>query len=358
MPMTEVRRHRPVPPIFPLLLLAMAWAVAPAGSARGQGPPAEAEIRYAEAPAPGAQIVLELNPPAEPGTTHHWAQIEGPPVAIADPASPRLRVTVPEGAAQLAFRLVLRNAQGERSVRLVVPVRTAAPPADPNLPHADAGDDQIALVGRRITLDGSRSGPAGVGYRWIQLSGPKAAQTREENGYFSFVPAATGIYRFALIVGAGTALSQPDEVEVTVGQPPSRNPAEAESAAPAQAPSTSGAGTLEAVYGRVALDQVAGVLDSVADRCPLYTSFSDLTSELGRRLDAILPADPQSRQVWTKGIFEPLTQRTTLEMLPAGLDLRLLQGHQQALTAPQQDRLQAVFRTYARTLRARPSPAR
>src|SRR5689334_8887454 len=67
--------------------------------------------------------------------------------------------------------------------RDAAPQRPAAPPAGTSsmrpagatmrllatLPRADAGDDLIGLVGRRVTLNGRSSTPAGrIGFRWIQ----------------------------------------------------------------------------------------------------------------------------------------------------------------------------------------------
>jgi len=82
------------------------------------------------------------------------------------------------------------------------PEPTSVPtPAPAPVLRADAGDDQIGLVGRQITLNGGRSGPRGaIGYRWIQLSGPEPTARGQDGYIFTFTPRAAGIYRFALLV--------------------------------------------------------------------------------------------------------------------------------------------------------------
>ena len=90
---------------------------------------------------------------------------------------------------------------------------------------SDAGDDQIGLVGRRITLNGSRSRPQNrVEFRWMHLSGPAIAENRQEGPYFSFVPTSPGVYRFALLVAFESKVSMPSVVSVEVGQRPGRPP--------------------------------------------------------------------------------------------------------------------------------------
>ena len=85
-------------------------------------------------------------------------------------------------------------------------------------PRADAGDDQVGLIGREITLNGMRSEPRGqLAYRWIQTGGPTVRLKIEDSYVYSFVPTVPGHYRFALVVAANGEISEPDEVSVTVG---------------------------------------------------------------------------------------------------------------------------------------------
>ena len=100
------------------------------------------------------------------------------------------------------------------------------------LPQADAGDDQIVLVGRRITLNGSCRTPAdAVAYRWFQVDGPKVEQSSQDRSYYSFTPSTPGVYVFGLVVATcdpvtGPTISEPDDVVVTVAQMPPSNAGE------------------------------------------------------------------------------------------------------------------------------------
>jgi hypothetical protein len=106
------------------------------------------------------------------------------------------------------------------------------------------------------------------------------------------------------------------------------------------------------IQGRMLSEQVADVFKAISDRVSLYPSFDYLTSELSRNLDAIIPRDPQSRLIWTQGIFIPLSRTLELELLAAGLDLRWPEAHQRTLTEKQKERLQRVFLTFAQEFRS------
>ncbi|AMV40838.1 hypothetical protein [Planctomyces sp. SH-PL62] len=234
---------------------------------------------------------------------------------------------------------------------------TAKPTATATTPlRADAGDDQIGLVGRRITVNGGRSTPRGeLAYRWIPLSGPKMEQGAQEEGYYSFVPTASGIYRLGLVVASvdadGVRISEVDEVVVTVGEIPSTVGVGAPGVATAAIDQMlQGPG---AAAGRSTLEQAAGVFDAIAARASLYTNFDELSAEMTRRLDGVVPADPSWRQFWSQGIFAPLTQHLVSEMLAAGLDLRSPQGHAAPLGQAQQERLERLFSSYAREFRSK-----
>jgi hypothetical protein len=78
-----------------------------------------------------------------------------------------------------------------------------------------------------------------------------------------------------------------------------------------------------------------------------------MTSEMTRRLDAIVPQEPGMRQLWVQGIFTPLSQHIMTEMYAVGLDLRYPQSQQQELTAAQKEKLQKLLVTYCREFRSR-----
>ena len=322
-----------------------------------------AEVKYNGTPTPGARITVGLDGPEDPAASYQWVQIDGPPVIIDGETQPKIRFTIPPDAAKPRFSDDQEGSRGASEPPGSPSRSSRRPGRTPSATlRADGGDDQIGLVGRRITLNGSRSIPrTGVVYRWLQLAGPKLEQPVQENSYYSFIPTASGVYRFGLVVASATAtgevsISELDDVLVTVGELPTGFGCGPTGAITNSVPTAAldqmlqGPGSIAA---RATLDQVAGVFEAVAARASLYTSFADLSSEMMRRLDSVIPADPSWRQFWTQGVFTPLTQHVVTEMLAAGLDLRVPQGQLQRLDPPQQDKLQKLFTYYARECRSR-----
>jgi len=307
-------------------------------------------VKYNGTPLPGSRITIGVSGVVDPATTYRWTQIDGPKVELDDPAKPRVQLTVPQGAHQLSFLLSARNGQGERNIRVTIPIGAAQ---DGSMSRADAGDDQIGLSGRRITLNGSRSTPADQikCYRWVQVGGPKITDSAQDKQYFSFTPTAPGIYRFLLLVAAHDVISSPDEVVVVVGELPASSGLGPRSnpVTPFERAMLGGAG----YQVKMLPDQVADVFEAIAFRTSLYSSFDELTSEMTRQLDAIIPKDPQSRQLWTQGIFVPLSQRLAAELMTVGLDLRLPGAQQQGLSEFQKDKLQRLLQTFAQEFRTK-----
>jgi hypothetical protein len=328
---------------------------------------------------PGSRVTLEIDR-GHAGWNHfYWAQIEGPPVKIEDPSAPSIRIVVPSGAERLGFLFVASNHDVVRVFRLTVPIqpgRSTSPPGNdpprgrgratrlPGQLQANAGDDQVGLVGHRVTLNGTRSLPADdKAARWVQLSGPAVLAPEHQGLYYSFVPSTPGIYRFVLLVSADGEISDPDEVSVVVGSPPGTAPPATPPApyntAPGGAPNwaTDPDQVLSTVLPnlpgspRVAGD-VADVLLAISDRTSLYSSFGELQSELSRRLDVVVPTDPGQRSSWIQNIFLPLTAVTANELLTAGVDIRYPQGVQQALTPAQQERIRVHLQKLAKAFRA------
>ncbi|RUL87170.1 hypothetical protein [Tautonia sociabilis] len=358
----------------------------PSGAGVPSSAPVEAEtvIRYEGTPAAGSRISVGIDGEPVPGTTYRWEQIAGPPVVLNDPDAPKVQLTVPAGADEIVLRLVVADSQGRsQQARVVIPIRPSlatdataeapipmpalpeepdgVPPASPAPapgPRADAGDDQIGLVGRRITLNGSRSGPGpGLAFRWFQMAGPPIRETSQEGPYYSFVPTEAGIYRFGLVVAREGTILGPDDVTVEVGEPPAASgsamPMAAWGTGIASASPTArvvlggGAGPL----GGMVTERVAEILDEVAFRVDLYSTFADLTAELMRRIDAVVPQDPQVRQLWDQAVFGPMSRQLASELYAAGLDLRLPQSYQEPLSASQKERLQAMLRGFSREFR-------
>gem|GEM_PF-2082769 len=316
-------------------------------------PTDESEIRYDGKPTQGSRITIALKSSDDPTASYRWIQTEGPRVDIGDSNKPRITLTIPRGAERLGFVLLLRDRQGERRVRVTVPIG-AEVVTDTRSPRADAGDDQIGLVGRTLSLNGSRSSvPANKpgSYRWIQVSGPKIAQPAQDKQFFSFIPLSPGVYRFILVVSENDMISEPDEVVVTVGELPSSSdislrPPERSVGSDPTIGGTAGPA------GKALAERVAVVFDQVADRADVYTSFEHITSEMTRGLDAIIPRDSPSRLIWSEGIFLPLSRRIEADLLAVGLDLRMPYSQQQTLTPAQKEAIRRFFRAYAQEFRS------
>jgi len=326
------------------------------------------EIRTDSPPVPGATMVLEAGRGAPAGTRFRWVQIDGPPVAISNPLKPSIQITIPAAAEKLAFLLVASNSEGVRIVRVIVPLpgeaaRNSWGPRSSGKVKADAGDDQVGLVGHRVTLNGSRSRPGdGKSARWLQIAGPPIVAPQNQGLFFSFIPASPGLYQFLLIIAGEGELSEPDEVSVLIGSPPAIGgaipqpaPAAVQPPAPPTVPNPEqivAAALPKLPNGTRVASDIADVMEAVAERATLYECFAVLQDELTRRLDVVLPAEPAQRTIWTEGVFTPLTSYTAGCFLAAGLDLRQPQGLRQTLTPAQKEQLRDHFQRLARSFRA------
>jgi hypothetical protein len=218
-------------------------------------------------------------------------------------------------------------------------------PAGPPVLRADAGDDQLAILGRQVTLAGNRSRPREqVGFRWIQVGGPPARLRLEEGMFLSFVPEEPGRYRFALVIAVGSRISEPATVEV-VAQAASKA-----ARPPGPGPSLEDqirAGLLALPEGPALAGPLSDVFDRIAQRMDLYSSYGEAFQEMSRQLDVLVPAEPARRRAWIDGLFRPLTGNVIDVLRADGLDLRLPGAQDAALTPAQKQRLATVFRALA-----------
>jgi hypothetical protein len=315
---------------------------------------------------PGARLSLKIDREIAEGTQFRWSQVEGPSVEIDDPTKPSIQITIPRGTDHLGFLLVAARPESIRVFRVGVPIRSSSTNSwgerPPGRIKADAGHDQVGLVGHRVTLNGSRSVPGdGSTARWLKVGGPPILEPQVQGPFFSFIPSGQGTYRFVLVVSGERAISEPDEVSVLVGLPPAEaasipSPADFPSA-PIVPPATSFEWTVADLVPRLPdgpriASDVADVMKAIADRSSFYTSFLELQSELTRRLDVVIPSDPSQRAAWSQGIFQPLSTYTAAEILASGLDLRQPQALRQPLTAAQRKRVGEHFQKVARAFRA------
>jgi hypothetical protein len=143
---------------------------------------------------------------------------------------------------------------------------------------------------------------------------------------------------------AAGVVAQPTPSALAAPAPPSVSPPTPEQILSENLPKLS-AGT------HLAAD-VADAMEAISDRATLYESFAALQSELARRLDLLIPIEPDKRTAWAVGVFAPLTAYTTSQLLAAGVDVRQPQAVNQPLTPAQQAKVREHFERLARAFRA------
>ncbi len=226
-------------------------------NAEGQGRlavPTKAIARFYGSPAPGLKLELDATRSIGEDLRFSWLQTRGPKIDVGRPDSPRLLVTVPSDASELAFVLFASGRGGTDRTELVIPLVLHPGSGQSSALVADAGDDQTAVVEHRVTLNGLRSrqlthagdpgaqpGGGRLAYRWIQVSGP-AVSLVEQSWVCIFTPHEPGHYRFLLVVAATGEISQPAAVDVWVTDQVPSELAEGAARQPETTPSKSSAG--------------------------------------------------------------------------------------------------------------------
>ncbi len=325
-----------------------------------------AVARYEGTGATGLTVTLVGNESTGSDLHYRWEQTEGPPVKLDEPTGPMAQFTVPEGSGRLGFLLIVGNGAGVDSATVQIPILGRAAASAAGL-QADAGDDQIGIVGRQVTLNGVRSEPRGtIGYRWIQTGGPDVRLKIEDGYIYTFVPHEPGLYRFVLVVASGGAISEPDTVDVWVQATPPNPPA---AAAPASAPAMATAAvptqppsvpldlfvraSLLSIPGAAASAEDLGIIfETIALRMELYGSYAEVFQEMSRRLEGVVPGDPAQRKIWVDHLFTPLTRRLIEAMIAEGLDLRLPAAQNAPMSGPQKVRMAELFQEMARGFQA------
>jgi len=145
--------------------------------------------------------------------TYAWTQSSGARVDLAgaNTVSPSFTPTT-SGVLTFTVRVSDGKAVSEASVTVTVDAHN-------QVPVADAGDNQTANIGEKVTLDGRASfDPDGdtISYIWSQVSGTRVSLSGSNTATPSFTPTKKGTYVFELRVYDGTDTSSPDTVTVLV----------------------------------------------------------------------------------------------------------------------------------------------
>jgi hypothetical protein len=307
----------------------------------------KAVARVVGVASPGLKITLDATESGK-DLSFRWVQMRGPRVAASRFHEPRLTFVVPGDAKELAFMLVVYGPNGADSAVVDVPLLLRPQVSLPPQIFADAGDDQLGLVGHEITLNGARSSPRETAaFRWIQAEGPRAVALKQDGWICSFVPTAPGVYRFVLVVAADNIIAEPDDVQVTItgeldpGQ--GRSPSLSNPGVPPTMDLVARQSLCALPGGAAAGGQLAEAFEGIAQRIDLYGSYAEVQSEISRRLDSLVPADPAMRSLWNERLFQPLSARIADAMRHEGLDLAAAGAIDATLTEPQKNQLRGTF---------------
>ena len=336
----------------------------PAPTAGGQfAVPTKAIAKFNGTAAPGLKLELDATSSLGEDLRFSWLQTRGPKIEVERPDSPRLRVTVPGDASELAFVLFASGRGGTDRSELVIPLVLHPGAGRAASLVADAGDDQVAIVNHRVTLNGLRSrqltqggepsSPANgkLAYRWVQVSGP-AVPLLEQSWVCIFTPREPGLYRFLLVVAANGEISQPDAVDVWVTSQVPRELAEASTPELETTTSRVSAGLRTIPGGLAKASELAVTFEDVSRRMGLYTAYQDVQLDLSRRLLTIIPAGESARAAWEASLVIPLSQAVIRTMAATGLDLSSPDADATPLDEIQKKQLGALFLQVARGFRA------
>lgn len=274
--------------------------------------------------------------------------------AASDPDPPANAFVTPERTTSaiaknhtaIPYSAVVAPAPSDRSVDRTTFAADApanSKPAEETVgPKAIAGDDVLAYAGRRATLNGGMSQPAGrIGLRWIQISGPQIHEAFAQGPNLVVVPPEPGVYQFLLVVAESGQISEPDSVILTAVAHPedeARRKA-AMTAPPAQTSQTEASNanqpkpTNRELFARLAsaavakvpyrpetVDALAEVFGDVSAKMSLYGSYSEAQQELSRRITTAIDGDTADAATWNRQVFEPLTAALSAWVAPTGMD--------------------------------------
>jgi len=146
-----------------------------------------------------------------------WVQTAGPSVTLSDPGNIK-PIFTPTREETYTFQLIVNDGKLYSPPDYV----TISVKQMNQSPISDAGSDQKADVGTKVTLDGSAShDPDGdrLFYGWNQTAGTSLVTLSDPGNIRpAFIPVKEGTYTFQLIVNDGKLYSPPDYVTISVNQ--------------------------------------------------------------------------------------------------------------------------------------------
>ena len=141
-----------------------------------------------------------------------WTQTAGANVKLSDASVPR-PTFLGKKKDDYRFRLVVNDGKVDSLPDDVeVRVRNVKP-------TASAGEDHVVDAGTRVVLDGSGSrdpNEDALRFSWVQRDGLPVVLQNANTQSASFVPSASGVYRFELVACDEELCSEPDDVQVVV----------------------------------------------------------------------------------------------------------------------------------------------
>ncbi len=156
--------------------------------------------------------------------TYLWTQTNGTTVTLENPTSVNPSFTAPTEPAVLTFSLVVTD---NNLVADSTPDEVTITVTNP--PVADAGPDEVVATSSQVTLNGTASTDPdndSLTYLWTQTSGGTVNLSDAAAGKPTFTaPSTAGVLTFSLAVtdSMGMADPTPDEVMITVTNPPVAN---------------------------------------------------------------------------------------------------------------------------------------
>jgi hypothetical protein len=160
-------------------------------------------------------VTLDGSRSFDPGgysLTYSWKQLDGPQVTLSDHHAVQ-PTFLGKHWGTYQFQLTVNDGKvNSLPDEVLITIRNVPP-------TAEAGPDSVVDAGTLVSLSGTGSQDPNedvLSFSWTQIDGPPVVLQGQNTVQASFVPLASGVYRFQLVVSDGQLNSTPDYVQVTV----------------------------------------------------------------------------------------------------------------------------------------------